>query len=326
MSRVNQGEIEAAEARGELPPPSAPSRELDPRVLAEIGSLSFRARIVADSATAGMHRSRHHGTSVEFSDHKEYSPGDNLRMLDWRAFARCDRDYIKRFEDESNLRGLIVIDSSRSMAYPEQAREVKRLSKLEYAATCAGALSFVLARQGDAIGLATFGEKLEIQVPSRAKRGHLQELLATLEAMRPDGKTELARALDALSEGLPRRMVILVFTDLLDGGLSSLDAIKRLRARRHDVVVFHVLDPDELEFPFEDHTQFVGMERGEQVNIDARAIRAAYLEEVARFLQTAEQSCRSARVEYNLARTDRSPSGLLGAFLSRRESIRATVR
>lgn len=308
------------------PEPPRPTHELDPRVLAEIGSLSFRARIVADSANAGIHRSRHHGTSVEFADHKEYAPGDNLRMLDWRAFARFDRDYIKRFEDESNLRGLFVIDQSRSMGYPENAKSLKRLSKLEYATTCAGALAYVFARQGDAVGLATFSDRLKIEVPSRARRGHVQEILATLEAMKAEGPTQLAKALDALSEGTTRRMVIAIFTDLLDGGLASLAAIKRLRARKHDVVLFHVLDPDELEFPFEDSTLFVGMETQQEINIDARAIRAAYLDEVKRFLAEAEQTARTSRVEYNLARTDLSPSHMLAGFLSRRTSARATVR
>lgn len=315
-----------ADQAGEHPEGRRPSHELDPRTLAEIGSLTFRARIVADSANAGIHRSRHHGTSVEFAEHKEYSPGDNLRMLDWRAFARFDRDYIKQFEDESNLRGLFLVDQSRSMAYPEAAKSLGRLSKLEYATTCAGALAYVFARQGDAVGLATFADKLKIEVPSRARRGHLQEILATLEAMKPEGPTRLAQALDALSEGIPRRTVICVFTDLLDGGLASLAAIKRLRARRHDVVLFHVMDPDELDFPFEDSTLFVGMEDQTELNVDAPAIREAYLEEAKRFLAEAEQTCRTARVEYNLARTDKSPATLLAGFLSRRTSIRATVR
>lgn len=301
-------------------------REIDPRVLAEIGSLTLRARIVADSANAGIHRSRHHGTSVEFADHKEYSPGDNLRQLDWRAFARLDRDYIKRFEDESNLRGLVVIDSSRSMAYPENAAATQRLTKLQYATTCAGALAYVLARQGDAVGLATFAEHLDVLVPSRARRGHLQEILSTMEALRAEGPTQLASALDALSEGMPRRMIVFVFSDLLDGGLESLEAIKRLRARRHDVVLFHVLDGDELDFPFEDSTLFIGLEDKSEVQIDARAIRNAYIEEAKRFVEKAEASCRTARVEYLLARTDASPSRMLAGLLSRRASIRAQAR
>lgn len=313
----------AAESQG--PAPRA-GHEIDPRVLAEIGSLTFRARIVADSVNAGTHRSRNHGSSVVFAEHKEYSPGDNLRQLDWRAFARSDRDYIKRFENESNVGGLVVIDTSGSMGYPERSKAAARLTKLEYATTCAGALAYVLARQGDAIGVGTFASRLDIRVPARARRGHLQEILGTLEALKPGGPSMLRHALGAIAEGMPRRMVIMVFSDLLDGGLEALEAIKRLRARQHDVILFHVLDSDELDFPFEDSTLFVGMEDARQVNIDARAIRKAYLEEVGRFTERAEQSCRSARVEYLLARTDVSPSQLLGRFLARRNSMRATNR
>lgn len=305
----------------ELEPRAA---EVSPKLLAEIGNLTFKARVVAESALAGMHRSRHHGTSVEFAEHKEYSPGDNIRHLDWRAFARFDRDYIKRYEDEANLRALVVIDSSGSMGYPKVP--VDRPSKLGYATACAGALAYVLARQGDAVGLATFADKLEIQVPSRARRGHLQEILSTLEGLEAKGPSRLKVALDALSEGLNRRTIVLVLSDLLDGGVDSLAAMGRLRARKHDVALFHILDRDELEFPFEDSTLFVSMEDDRQVQIDARAIRKAYLEEVARFTKDAETKCRSARVEYQLARTDRAPGQLLGQFLARRLSARALNR
>jgi uncharacterized protein (DUF58 family) len=297
--------------------------ELDPQLLADIGSLAMRARIVADSALAGMHRSRHHGTSVEFAEHKEYSPGDNVRHLDWRAFARFDRDYIKRFEDESNLRALMLVDASGSMAYPERQ---DRLSKLKYATTCAGAIAYVLARQGDAAGIATFSEKLAIEVPSRARRGHLQEILRVLESLEAGGPSNLHQALDSLSEGLTRRSIVVVFSDLFDGGVEALSAMARLRARRHDVVLFHVLDPDELEFPFEDSTLFESMEDDRSIAIDARAIRSAYLEEVNRFLERAESSCRSSRIEYVHARTDAPPGPLLGAFLSKRLSMRTVAR
>jgi len=297
------------------------TNEIDPRVLAEIGSLSFRARILAESALHGMHRSRHHGSSVEFAEHKEYSPGDNVRHLDWRAYARFDRDYIKRFEDESHLRALILVDTSASMSY-RPAGEAERLTKLEYAVTCAGALSYVLARQGDAVGLATFADRLEIRVPPRARRGHLQEILAKLETLAATGTTALAKALDALAEGMPRRMILVIFSDLLDAGPSALEAIARIAARRHDVTLFHTLDADELDFPFEDSTLFTSLEDDREVPIDARAIKAAYLEEIGRFVREVELESRGSRVEHHLLRTDSSPSGVLARFLAGRSSLR----
>jgi len=298
--------------------------EVDPRVLSEIGQLGMRARMLADSVFAGIHRSRHHGSSVEFAEHKEYSPGDNLRHLDWRAFARFDRDYVKRFEDEAALRALCVVDCSGSMAYPPTPRD--RLSKLDFSRTCAGALAYVLARQGDAVGLATFSDKLDIAIPARARRGHLRELLVHLDELTADGPSRLDATLGALAEGLRSRTVIAIFSDLLDGGIDALARVASLQARKHDVVLFHVMDPDEIDFPFEDTTTFVSMEDGREVKIDARAIRDAYLHEVERFREAAETRCRSSRVEYHLLRTDRPPGRSLADFLAARSRARASVR
>lgn len=300
---------------------------VDPRVLTEVGNLSFRARIIADSVLHGMHRSRHHGTSVEFAEHKEYSPGDDVRHLDWRAYARHDRDYIKRFEDEAHLRALLVLDTSGSMGYRgiEGARGPGQ-TKLAYGQTLGAALAYVLARQGDAVGLASFDEALNLRVPTRARRGHLQELFAQLSGLEAGGPTRLAAAIDALAGGLTRRTIVVVMSDLLDSQDSSMAALARLAARKHDVVLFHVLDPDELDFPFEDSTLFRSMEDEREVQIDARAIRAAYLQEMGAFLAKVESRTRSAGVEYHRARTTDDPGRLLVRFLAGRASRRASAR
>jgi len=302
----------------------APKNEIDPRVLAELGSLSLKARMLADSALHGMHRSRHHGSSVEFAEHKEYSPGDNVRHLDWRAYARFDRHYIKRFEDEANLRALMLIDTSGSMGYRSPVEG--RPTKLELSVVGAAALSYVLARQGDAVGLGTFATGLELRVPPRARRGHLQEIFVNLESLGASGTTALGKALDRLAEGMNRRMVLVIFSDLLEAGEDAMRAVSRIAARRHDVALFHVMDPDELDFPFEDNTLFTSLEDGREVPIDARAIKKAYLDEVAQFLRGVERQARSAQVEYHLVRTDVSPSGLLGRFLANRASSRHSAR
>lgn len=307
-----------------IPDPERGKQEIDPRTLSEVGSLALRARTIADSALSGMHRSRHHGSSVEFAEHKEYAPGDDVRHLDWRAFGRFDRDYVKRFEDESSLRALMVVDNSASMAYP--GPDAGRPSKLDYAKEVAGALAYVLARQGDAVGVASYAQDLEVRVPARARRGHLQEVLSELDSLRPSGRTRLDAALDKLSEGLSRRTIVVVFSDLFDGALQALSGFGRLSARRHDVVLFHVLDSDELQFPFEDATEFVGMENDARVRIDARAIREAYLDELARFLREAEQASRGARVEYLRARTDQPAGRLLRGFLASRLRLRSVRR
>lgn len=300
-------------APSKSPQPSGPEhhpkrgRDLPAELLAQIGDLGFQAQMIAHSAIAGVHRSRHHGSSVEFAEHKEYAPGDDVRHLDWRAFARFDRDYIKRFEDETNLHALIIVDQSASMAYPE---DTDRASKLAYSCLCAGALAYVFARQGDAVGLASFNQELSIRVPARARRGHLQELLRALDELKAEGPSRLSETLDNLAGGLRRRSVVIVLSDLFDGGIEALPKLAQLRAQQHDVVLMHVLDPDELEFPFEDNTLFEGLESGEELAVDAEQIQSAYLEEMAAFRREAESACHNAKVEYQLARTDK-PAGLL---------------
>jgi uncharacterized protein (DUF58 family) len=297
---------------------------LDPRTLAEIEPLHLRARVVADSILAGVHRSAHHGTSAEFAEHKEYAPGDDLRALDWRAYARLDRDYVKKFEDEANLRALCVVDTSGSMGYP--ATGVERWTKLDYATTCAAALGYVLGRQGDAVGLASYADDLRIDVPARARRGQTQELLAALSGLAPSGASQLRMVLERLAEGLRQRTIVLLFSDLLDGGLEALDVLARLRARGHDVAVFHILDPDEVDFPFEDTTRFVSMEDEREIQIDARAIRQAYQQELERFVADAAQRCAAARVDFRRIRTDDPPGRMLALFTNERLRSRATIR
>jgi uncharacterized protein (DUF58 family) len=272
----------------------------------------------------GMHRSKHHGSSVEFSEHKKYSPGDDVRHLDWRAFARHDRDYIKQFEDESSVRALIVVDVSGSMKYCREGEN--QLSKQSYAMTCAGALAYVLARQGDSVGLASFSDQFRIEVPPRARRGQLQEIFSRLESLECGGETKFGAAFNALAEGMSKRMALIFFTDLLDSNAEAMQALSRVAARRHDVSLFHILDPDEIDFPFEGSTLFTDLEGPREVPIDAQAIKSAYLEEVSDFLMRVKNESRSARVSYELVRTDQSPSSLLRRYLSARTQTRRSVR
>lgn len=300
-------------------------RTLTPELLAHAEGISLKARIVGDAVLHGLHRSPRHGSSAEFADHKEYTPGDDTRHLDWRAFARFDREYVKRFENESNLRALALVDTSGSMGY-RGGPDSDRPSKLDFSSMCAGALAYVLTRQGDAVGLGTFDAKLDVRVPPRARRGHVQEILHTLETLQPHGTTALGAALDALAEAMARRMIVLLFTDLLDAGEGALEAIARLGARKHDVVLFHVMDPDELDFPFEESTLFTSMEDSREVQVDARAIKKAYLEELARFLERVRTTAQGARVEYHLLRSDRDPTAVLTDFAMARATVRASAR
>ncbi len=304
---------------------------LDPALLARLGTLQVRARAVVEGVLAGLHRSPHHGQSVEFAEHKEYAPGDEIKHIDWRAYAKSDRYTVKRFEMESNLRAVLVVDGSGSMGF---GRGV--MTKLDYAKICAGALAVLLARQGDQVALMIAGapdprgEKLPAGVrsflPFGSSNAHVQELLRQLDETKSEGATLLAPALDFAAEKAGRRALFIVLSDFLDAAgdeKASLAALARIRSRRHDVLALQTMDREELEFPFDDPTRFLSMEAddGPVTGIDAqpRQIRDSYLEELARFLAKVKSELGRADVEQQLFPTDAPPDRALLTLLRRRE-------
>jgi uncharacterized protein (DUF58 family) len=289
---------------------------LDPAVLAKLGNLRLRVRAIAEGVLTGLHRSPHHGQSVEFAEHKEYTPGDEIRHIDWKAYGKFDKYYVKRFEQETNLRAYLVVDASGSMGYRGRP---EALTKLEVASALAASLAYLLFRQQDAAGLVLVGDEVRGAVPPRASPSHLLPLLAALEGARPQGPTRLARAVDWIIERAPRRSSVLVFSDLMDADDRVLRKIAQLGLRRHDVTVFHVLDPAELEFPFHDPTLFLSMEDERQVEAHGRDVRKGYLEVLGRWLEEVRRTAAEADVDYQLCRTDRPLDQLLLPFLARRE-------
>ena len=322
---------------------------LDPKLLAKLGTTQLRARAVVEGILSGLHRSPHQGQSVEFAEHKEYAPGDELRHIDWKAYGKVDRYYVKQFEHETNLRAFFVIDASGSMGY----RGAEGLSKLEYAAVLAASLSYLLVRQQDAVGLVIARGKESRYLPPRAAMGHFPAILHHLENLQGEGPTDLAAAADWVAEKARRRAAIFVLSDLFDfspgaraaeGGANatgassreartkkvapatagpiSSHALKRLtdlRRMKNEVTVFQLLDPWELEFPFEDATRFLGLEGEGELEVDPRAIRDSYLEEMNALLDRSRRACRDADVDYELVRTDAALDRLLLRFLARRE-------
>ena len=314
---------------------------LDPQLLARLGPLQVRARKVVEGVLAGLHRSPHHGQSVEFSEHKEYAPGDEIKHIDWRAFAKLDKYYVKRFEMESNLRALLVVDGSGSMSYGRGG-----MTKLEYASVVAGALAVLLSRQGDQVGLLVAGvpeeggEKLPAGVrsflPFGTSPAHVQELLRRLDAARGTGTTTLAAALEFAAEKAGRRALVVCCSDFFDssqavataegggagGAKGSVAALKRLRARRHDVLALQTLDREELDFPFDDPTRFVSLEGPEQIDAQPRQIRDSYLAELGRFLDETRSELRRSDTEHALLPTDAPPDRALLQLLKKREEGR----
>jgi uncharacterized protein (DUF58 family) len=289
---------------------------LDPAVLARLATLKLRVRATAEGVLSGLHRSPHHGQSVEFAEHKEYAPGDDVRRIDWKAYGKFDKYYVKRFEQETNLRAWLVVDASGSMGY---RRAEAGMSKLAYASALAGTLAHLLVRQQDAAGLAVFAGTVTRALAPRAEPSHVSAILETLEGLVAGGETHLAAAVDFLAERARRRSAVFVFSDLLDPDTRVLRLVSELRRRRHEVSVFHVLDPAELEFPFEDPTLFLSMEDGRSVEARGRDVRKGYLELLGRWLEETRRTCAESDLEYLLCRTDRPLDEVLVPFLARRE-------
>ncbi|HEX2574554.1 MAG TPA: DUF58 domain-containing protein [Polyangia bacterium] len=309
---------------------------LDAAALERLSDLHLQARLVVDGALAGLHRSPHHGASVEFAEHKEYSPGDEVRHIDWKAFGKFDKYYVKRFEEETELRGYLVLDCSASMGYTGAG-----VSKLRYAAQLAAALGYLLVRQQDQAGMLAFAEGLRHYLPPRGRPSHLGDLLNALRALEPSGRTDLGRAVDYLSEVARRRAMVVLFSDLFDsepaapgvprsgGGGRAMQLLRGLRARRHDVVLFHMLDADELHLPeerFSGLTRFVGLEDTSELVADPRAVRQRYLEAVAAFVAECRRSAAEGDVEYHLVDTARPPAEVLMGFLRGRARARLRMR
>ncbi len=296
------------------------ARLLDPTELAKLASLSVRARVVVEGAFAGLHHNRHTGSSIEFAEHKEYAPGDDIRHIDWKAVGRVGRYYIKRFEDETEMRTHLLLDASASMGYGRLG-----VSKLEYAATLCAAIAYLLGQQGDPAGLLLFDERTRQYLPPRNRAGHMRALLASLEAAFPAGRTEAARALAEIGEVAGRRSLVMLFTDLLDAPPAVGDRLRQLRGHGHDVVVFHVLDRDEIELPLDELTHFEAIEPddGRAVLADPRELRLAFRRESEAFRERWRNVCVDARVEYQLVMTDAAPSDVLRRFLFARQRTRA---
>lgn len=286
---------------------------LDPETLARLQSLQLKARGTVEGVLSGLHASRHRGASIEFQEHKEYSPGDEIRHIDWKAHARNDRFWVKQFEQETNLRAFLLVDASASMGYGSSGT-----SKLERATELAAALAHLLLRQQDAAGLITFRSEPEVYVPPRSSSGHLGVLLETLAALRPQGRTDLMRLLGHVAEISRQRAMVILLSDLFDLRPDVVRLLHQLRSRKHEVIVLHLLDPWELSFPFTELTLFEDMEEPREQLADPRGMRRAYLEEIGRFIEQTRMACREADIDYLLVDTSRSPADVLSELLGQR--------
>jgi len=288
-------------------------RFLHPEAIKRISRLELRAQHVVEGFLAGMHRSPYFGQSIEFRQHREYAWGDDLRYVDWKVWAKHDRYYVKQFEEETNLRASLLVDVSGSMRYGKGA-----MNKYEYACTVAACLAYLLLRQQDAVGCVSFDEATRIAVPQRTKRNHIESVVQALNVSEPKNKTELYPILRQVAETFPRRGMMILVSDLLAPRDGLFRGLRLLRSRGHDVMVFHVMDDDELDFPFSGPTRFEGLELPIHLNCNPRALREGYLAALAAYLEEVRRGCVGNRVDYSLLRTSQPLDAALAAYLNNR--------
>jgi uncharacterized protein (DUF58 family) len=294
---------------------------IDPVSLMRIKSLELRAKVIVEGFWRGIHRSPYHGFSVEFSEYRQYSPGDDPRYIDWRVYARSDRFFIKKFEDETNLRCHLLIDHSRSMSYGSE-----EYTKSQYAGTLAATLAYFLFTQGDAVGLATFDDQIREYLPPRNRPGYLRRLFLALEATPKGKRTDLGPPLQRIAQMLTKRGLIVLVSDLL----TSIDRLESdlsyLCAGGHDVVLFHILDPAELNFEFDSPALFQDLETERNIYVDPPDAQTSYKRRLERHLAKTESICRTLAIDYHLFATDRPFDLALLDFLHDRMHRRKRLR
>ncbi|HHU13644.1 MAG: DUF58 domain-containing protein [Kiritimatiellae bacterium] len=297
-------------------------RFLPPETLAKLGRCELSARGVVEGFISGRHKSPFKGFSVEFAEHRQYTPGDDLRNLDWRVLARKDRYFIKQYIDETNMRVTLLLDASGSMAYAgdEAApRDGRPLSKLAYAQYIAAMLGYLLVNQQDAAGLVTFDTALRTYLPARARASQVRSILETLDQTEPGGETALAKIFHDIAERIPRRGMVVILSDLYDDPAALIQALHHFRYRRHEVLLFHIVAEEELTFPFESYTKFQDLECADnRLPIDPRTIRATYLTRMRAFLDEIEAACGRLKIDYVRMNTRVPYDQALAEYLSLR--------
>lgn len=296
-------------------PQDALRKYLDPSMLARLQGLELKARLIVEGYVSGWHKSPYHGFSVEFAEHREYVPGDDLRYVDWKVYGKSDRYYLKQFDEETNFACHLLVDTSESMGYRSDRAA---WSKLAYAQHAAAALAYLVIRQQDAVGLATFDHGVGHLLRPSSTPMHLSQLCTLLDQSSPAGESAIGPILHELAERFKRRGLVIILSDFFDDPEAVLLGLKHFRHRRHDVLLLQIIDPAEQDFPFDQPTLFHGLERWPDQMTDPRALRAAYQAEFDSFLRTLRGGARDLRMDYHLLRTDEPVETALSHLISHR--------
>lgn len=292
-----------------------PSPYLDPQNLAKLQGLDLVARLAVEGYVSGLHKSPYHGFSVEFAEHREYSPGDDIRHVDWKVWSKTDRLYLKLYEEETNLLTYLMLDTSQSMDYASEGN----VTKLHYAKMIAACLSYLVLHQSDSIGLSTFDSRVTRVLRPSGQASQLKEVISMMDRSPGGEKTDLSRVFHDLAERAKRRGLVVVLSDLFEDPERVVSGLKHFRHRRHDVVVMHILDPAELTFPFRGTTDFRGLEELGNVVIDPLTIRKAYQEEFGKFVEAIRRGCRVSNIDYLQLTTDQNLAVPLSTYLRARQ-------
>jgi uncharacterized protein (DUF58 family) len=290
---------------------------LKPDVVSTLKGMELKARMVVEGFVAGLHKSPYHGFSVEFAEHRQYMPGDNIRDIDWKVYGKSDRFYIKQYEEETNLKAYILLDCSASMAYHSD----DRINKLDYAGMLSAALSYMMLRQRDAVGLVTYDSRMRRYIPPRSRAGHLHLLLNEIANQKPSETTDIGATLHEMADRIKRRGLVIIMSDLLDDADTIISGLKHFRYNRHEVIVFHILDPRERDFAFPREAIFKDMETGEELTTLPYQIKKSYAEQVEEFTDKIATHCRQANIDFHPIDTATPFDKALYAFLSKRERL-----
>lgn len=290
---------------------------LDPAIVSKVNSLELRARLVVEGFMVGLHKSPYHGFSAEFSEHRPYMQGDALKNIDWKAYAKTEKFYIKQFEEETNLISNVMMDVSKSMNYTSGGN----ITKLEYASILSASLIYLMLKQQDAVGLALYSDKIESQLAPKSSRAYLGELLRSLNQVKPSNKTETAGCLNSLAEKIKRRGLVIIISDFFDDVHSVLTALKHFRYKKNEVIVFQILDPLERSFAFGNDAVFKDLESGEEMTTQPHQIQKAYQQAMAEYIENIKEECVNSGMEYNLLDTSVPFDKALFSYFKKRSRL-----
>ena len=294
---------------------SSPEKYLRPEVIRQVARLDLRARFIVEGFLQGLHSSPFQGFSVEFSEHRKYVAGDDLKDLDWSVYAKTDKYYLKKFQAETNVTGYLVMDLSASMAYTYR----QELTKFEYGICLAAALGYLMIHQQDPVGLVAFDTEIRAALPPRSRRSHLANILGVLSTLKPTGQTDIAGGLHRLAPMMRGKSLVMVFSDLLADPEPIMQSLHRLRHRGHEIILFHILDEAEVHFPFDGVVEFADPEDARKVTVDARGIKPDYLQALSEFRAYYQQECAKARIDFVPVDTSISFDKALMEYLLQRQ-------